>query len=717
MIKSILLFCLITNFSWFAQAQAPDIQWAKCIGGSNLEEAYAVAQSPDSGFVVVGLRSSFDGDCSDCPATGYLYVVKLDSIGNIIWKKCYGGSTYEYAMSVVSVSSGGYVIAGTTSSTDGDVEGNHGGYDIWVIKIDESGSLEWQRCYGGSSTDQATEIIQTTDGGFAIAGISASNDGDVTDHHGDEFNYDYWVVKINSVGDIEWQKSLGGSEYDVCWSIIQMPNGNLVCGGYTLSNDGDIEEFHLLSDYWVVQLDHEGSIIWENIFGGTGGEAAYTIKLTSDLKILIVGYTSSLDGDVTDYIGGSSDLWAVKIDSLGALEWQKTYGGSDSDIANFINKAEGNDHLICGVTVSSDGDVSNNNLMGGIWVIALDSLGILKWEKSLGGSNIENSYGIVSTFDGGSICVGYTVSNDGDVTDNHGERDFWIVKLSRPCPQQTFYADTDNDGYGDTGNYLYSCVDTFGYVLNNLDCDDANQFIHPGVTDICNSIDDNCNLAIDEDASFLTWYRDFDSDGFGNVENDSISCYELAGYVFDTTDCNDVNDDINPATEELCNSIDDNCNLFADEGLINNLYYFDGDEDNYGNIEEDTLWCAPVTGYVIDGTDCDDTDPDIYPGATETLNGIDDDCDQTADEGLSIIENEFVDLTINPNPTISDITLQFNILSSPTLTIYQMTGEIMYFVCNVISPYTFNTISFAPGVYFINLQDENKAAQGMFIKN
>ncbi len=717
MVKSVTLFYLFTAISFFIRAQAPEIQWAKCVGGSSWEEAYAVVQSPDSGFVVVGLRSSFDGDCSDCPTTGYLYAVKLDSIGNIIWKKCYGGSTYEYAMSIVSVSSGGYVIAGTTSSIDGDVVGNHGGYDMWVIKIDELGNLEWQRCYGGSNSDQATEIIQSSEGGFVIAGISASNDGDVTGHHGVEFNYDYWIVKINSLGDIEWQKSLGGSESDICWSIIQMPNGNFVCGGYTLSNDGDIDELHMLSDYWVIQIDFDGNLIWGNLLGGSYGEAAYSIKLTSDSAIIITGYTDSDDGDITEYLGGSSDLWTVKIDSLGTLQWQRTFGGSDADLATYITNSEVNEYLICGATVSTDGDVTSNNLMGGIWVLALDSLGVLKWEKCLGGSNIENSYSMVSTFDGGSICVGYTVSNDGDVTGNHGERDFWVVKLAKPCPQQTYYADTDDDGYGDHGNYIYSCADTVGYVLNNLDCDDSNQLIQPDITDVCNNIDDNCNLTIDEDATFLTWYRDYDSDGFGNLENDSISCFELAGYVFDATDCNDINDEINPGMPELCNFIDDNCNLLTDEGLTYNIYFIDNDGDNYGNMDEDTLWCSPVVGYVINGTDCDDANPDIYPGAEEILNGLDDDCDQIADDGLDVILTSHINLNIFPNPALSEIIFEFTTLQNPSLSIYSVTGELLMFQIIAISPMKIDVTSLATGIYFVALLDNSNSAIGVFVKN
>ncbi len=197
----------------------------------------------------------------------------------------------------------------------------------------------------------------------------------------------------------------------------------------------------------------------------------------------------------------------------------------------------------------------------------------------------------------------------------------------------TFYADADGDGYGNLSVTTQACSAPVGYVSNSTDCDDNNGAVNPGATEVCNSIDDDCDGAIDEGVT-LTFYADADGDGYGNAAVTAQGCSAPVGYVADATDCDDNNGAVNPGATEVCNSIDDDCDGSIDEGVLN-TYYADADGDGYGNAAVSTTGCSAPVGYVADATDCDDNNGAVNPGATEVCNGIDDDCDGSADEGLA----------------------------------------------------------------------------------
>ena len=168
------------------------------------------------------------------------------------------------------------------------------------------------------------------------------------------------------------------------------------------------------------------------------------------------------------------------------------------------------------------------------------------WERSYGGTEGDYCFEIRETSDLGYIASGWAYSEDGDVMESNGNAESWVIKLSPECYHNLYFADIDNDGFGDILNDSISCNLPVGYVLDNTDCNDADNLINPAAEDICNTLDDNCNGEIDEDAIFLTWYFDNDGDDFGNILMDSISCYTIPGYVTDNSDCDDINALINP---------------------------------------------------------------------------------------------------------------------------------------------------------------------------
>jgi hypothetical protein len=243
------------------------------------------------------------------------WVVKLNSQGGLDWQKAHGGSYEEVGRFIIQTNEGGYIAAGSTASNDGEVSGNNGGMDYWVVKMTSSGDIEWQKALGGTDDDEAMYIQQTADQGYVVGGFSYSNDGDVTGNHGD---LDYWIVKLTGSGDMEWQKSLGGSGSDEFNAIKEIPGGYAI-GGFSDSNDGDVTGNHGSTDYWIVKLNQAGNtILWEKSFGGSNSDEAYDIKKTTDDALIITGSSESFDGDV---IGnhGSADYWVVKITSPTAV--------------------------------------------------------------------------------------------------------------------------------------------------------------------------------------------------------------------------------------------------------------------------------------------------------------------------------------------------------------------------------------------------------------
>ena len=706
----LLLYNLTKSF-----AQIPDIEWQKCFGGSSYDDAYSIQQTLDSGYIILGSTWSSDEDVTFNHGNSDYWVVKLDSFANIQWQRSLGGSGLEEAYSISQTNDGGFILAGYSQSSDGDLTFNNGFEDCWIIKINSIGTIEWQKSYGGTTNESARSIKQTIDGGYIFAGSSRSNDGDVSGHHGTDDFDDGWVVKLNSDGVIEWQKSLGSLDNDVLSYITQISDGGYIVVGYTYTGDN--------WDYWILRLTPDGEIIWEQTLGGSDVDQATCVIESYDEGFIITGLTYSNDGVVTGHHGADyADYWVIKLNSTGSLIWQQCFGGTNSDESFSIIQTIDSAFIVTGVSGSDNGDVTGHHggtSYGDYWIIKLDTIGNLLWQKSLGGTSSDHAYSINETLDSGFVIAGWSFSTDGDVSGHHGlsfNRDYWIVKLQQPCSLQSYFADADGDGFGDSITMILSCFDTVGFVLDNSDCNDLISEIHPGALDVCNNLDDNCNGLFDEDAIFLTWYIDADSDGYGNNSVDSISCFELSGFVFDNTDCNDVNNFINPGAVEICNSLDENCNLMIDEDLIFTTYYIDADGDNYGNAAIDSIWCSTIIGYIIDSTDCDDSDPDINPGISEILNEIDDNCNKLIDEGISIDETLLNTINIYPNPTDNILHIVYSGFSAATLEVINIDGQIIYTNYDLSSLVEIDVKEYAPGIYLLKIKTTAAEANLKFVK-
>jgi hypothetical protein len=430
---------IVLLFSFIGYAQAPQIQWQKSLGGTNIEYANSIIQTSDGGYIVAGSSTSNNGDVTGHHgSTPYDYwVVKLSSTGVIEWQKSLRGTHQDMASSIIQTTDGGYIVSGSTlSPNDGDVTGNHGNYDYWIVKLSSTGTIEWQKCLGGTSDEMASSIKQTIDGGFIVAGYSQSNNGDVTGNLG----YDAWVVKLSSTGVIQWQKCIGGTNVDNANSITQTTDGGYIFCGGTLT--GAIPGGGYVFDAWVVKLSSTGVIEWQKFLGGTGSESLRSIIQTTDGGYIAAGGSNSNNGDVSGN-HGDRDYWVVKLSSTGVIQWQKCLGGTDSDYASSIIQTIDGGYIVSGDTPSYDGDVSGNHGSYDYWIVKLSSTGTIEWQKCLGGTGGESSINsIIQASDGGYVIAGSSNSTNGDVTGNHGDKDSWIVKLSGNLTTSSFLQET-----------------------------------------------------------------------------------------------------------------------------------------------------------------------------------------------------------------------------------------------------------------------------------
>lgn len=414
---------LFLIYSALAAQSAPSIEWQKALGGTHGESANAVHQTSDGGYIVAGHSMSNDGDVTGNHGGGDYWIVKLNPAGGIQWQKTLGGSNVDDAQSIRQTTDGGYIIAGSSNSGDGDISGNHGNYDYWIVKLDSNGNMQWQKSLGGSSMDMAQSIQQTSEGGYIVAGSSSSNDGDVSGNHG---GGDYWIVKLDINGNIQWQKSLGGSSSEQVNSVQQTFDGGYIIAGTTVSTDGDITVSYGNNDFWVVKLDSGGNMQWQKTLGNIGDNIGYYAQQTFDGGYIAVGTSfnsSNLESGLPDY-------WVIKLSNNGTIEWDKYFGGSFHDNAITIRQTPEWDYIVAGWTASNNGQVTNHHGNLDYWIIKLDSSGNLKWEKTLGGPDFDYLTALELTADNGYIVSGSTGSTSGDVTGHHGMIDAWIVKLS-----------------------------------------------------------------------------------------------------------------------------------------------------------------------------------------------------------------------------------------------------------------------------------------------
>jgi len=460
-----LILILLSSLSTTLSAQK--ILWERSYGGSGREDAASLEQTSDGGYFLAGSTYSDDEDVSGNYGESDYWVLKLDSTGEIQWENHFGGSDSDFATSAIQTADGGYMVAGGARSDNWDVLDNYGSRDAWLIKLDSSGSEIGNKNYGGSRVDLAKAIQQTRDGGYIVASYSRSQDLDVSGNLGGS---DYWIVKLSSGGEIEWEENYGGSDSDIPVSIEQTNDGGYVIAGNTSSEDGNVSVNNGYSDFWVLKIDPEGNELWEKTYGGSSTDVARSMQHTSDGGYILTGYSYSDDGDVTGNYG-ASDYWVLKLDPEGQIEWEKNYGGSSHDFPGTVHQTSDGGYLVAGDSESEDGDVSGNYGARDIWIIKTDSLGNLLWEQNYGGSYRDRLADVKQLSNGTYAILGYIPSDDYDTYENPDDTDFWLMNI---CNQTRSEIDVVFCGNYTvpSGDETYTSPGTYmDTIPNHMGCD------------------------------------------------------------------------------------------------------------------------------------------------------------------------------------------------------------------------------------------------------
>lgn len=429
----LLQVCTLLPLSIFAQLTP--LNWALKYGGSNVDIPYSIKCTADGGTIVAGYTVSEDGQVGSHANREYwdLWVLKLSACGAMEWQISLGGMGYESARDIAQTSDGGYIVLGETNSTNGDVVAGFGGTkDVWLIKLSATGTLQWQKRYGGNGLDIGHHISILPNGDFLIAATTSSSDGDVMGNHNSDGSFtDGWIFRVNATGTLLYSKCFGGSKNDELLKIVQVGSRTFIAG-YSNSTDGDIPPSQKNYDAWLLALDAGGNKIFSKIYGGSQNDVAYGITAGADGSLTLCGYSTSNDGDVSG-ARGSQDYWVFNVTLTGNLQWQTVLGGSDADYCNAILTDTDGGYIAAGISYSSDADVTDARGLGDYWLVKLSANGTTLWTQNLGGSGNDHLRNIVyNPAQMAYYLSGDSDSGDGEFTNSWGDVDFALLKFRQP---------------------------------------------------------------------------------------------------------------------------------------------------------------------------------------------------------------------------------------------------------------------------------------------
>jgi hypothetical protein len=407
----------------------PCLKAQTTLGGSDYDQANKFIPTNDGGFMVCGVTFSNDGDFHVPPQNnGDAFIAKYNKSWQLQWTKTFGGTGFDAFNNIAQTIDGGYIAAGQTGSNDGDVSGNHGMNDVWVVKLSASGKIEWQKCFGGTGDEFGEAVVQTFYGGYAIACFTNSNDGNVSGNHNIDGNFDGWLIQLGFNGKLLQQHCYGGSDFDGFFSMVKSDNGSLILSGVTGSFDGDITGNHGASDAWVVKVNLSGKIIWQKAVGGSGDEniSSNNIATTADGNVVIDGGSNSLDGDINARNDTIVSFDTKLNASTGNIIWSKSFAKPSlrAGYGIFATKDGG------AVETGAVG-TSFNSVTFDVLVTKLDKNGKEEWVKRIGGSDFDGALIGYEAFNGDLNLLCLTASTDGDIKKSDGNTDTWIVKLGR----------------------------------------------------------------------------------------------------------------------------------------------------------------------------------------------------------------------------------------------------------------------------------------------
>ncbi len=378
----IVMVLVLISFYCIGYAAEDVLTWDKTFGGIEVDMANSIIQTEDGGYAVAGYTWSKGAGRQD------FWVVKLYEDGSIEWDRTFGGSAADVIYSIIQTEDRGYAVAGKTKSIAS-------GEKAWVIKLNTRGNKVWDNTFAKRTDDEIFSIIQTKDGGYAVCGYTGAKDwGEV----------DCWVIKLDKTVNTVWDKIFGGIGWDETNTILQTEDGGYAVFGFVQSKNEGRE------DGWIAKLDENGEIVWDKAFGGSQNDEVFSGIKTADGGYAVCGYTESKGA-------GGYDAWIVKFDENGEIVWDKAFGGIEAEVANSIIQTRDGGYALAGYTWSKG--VGREDA----WMIKLDKNGEVIWDKTFGGSNEDVARCIIQAEDGGYVLAGYTESKGA------GRYDVWVIKL------------------------------------------------------------------------------------------------------------------------------------------------------------------------------------------------------------------------------------------------------------------------------------------------
>ncbi len=366
--------------------------------------------------------------------------------GSVLWEEYFGGNAFDLLVAAYETPDSGYILAGYSDSSGSrdKLENNRGGDDYWIIKLDVNRNIEWQRTIGGPDNDRLTTMIQTADGGYLLGGDSISSSGGEKSGFSRGMS-DMWIVKLDASGNIEWEETYGGSLNDFVDTILIAPDGGYVLAGSSSSNAGFEKGDNakgIGEDYWVLHIDGNGTIIWQRTIGGSSTDVLRHAINTNDGAYLLSGTSNSGISADKDEPTQDTDVWLVKLELNGNIIWKRNIGTSGTEwLMGSANASDGGFFLGVMSNANANGP-KTENARGGrdYWGVKIDALGNIEWEKTLGGSENDNPQYVLQTPDRGYLMAGWSdsgISGDKNEPSIGPSRDVWLVKL-RACEEDAF---------------------------------------------------------------------------------------------------------------------------------------------------------------------------------------------------------------------------------------------------------------------------------------
>lgn len=431
----VILFCkCATNEEVFInddKKTTVEIASIQTLGGAKNDVLQSVTATKDGGYITTGYTQSNNGDITTKTNESFdFWVLKFSADNTLLWSKTYGGLADDRGADIIETSDNGYAVLGYSKSIENNVVSNSSSQDFWMLKLDASGAVLWQKSIGFSGADYGTKLIETKDNGYLLTGVldvtASEGQGNLKSLAKKHAGGDFWAIKLDALGNIQWSKFFGGSFTDIPLGVVQTSKGNFIIAGSSDSNDIDITNNKGSYDFWVIKISETGILIWEKSFGGSEIDEARAIVATNDNHFMIVGDTRSTDRQITKNNGGA-DIWLLKIDANGTLIWQKTIGAAGFDVARAITKTKDNGFVIAGSSRSLDNGFTNKGQNDAL-LIKVNAAGNVAWQQTIGGAKIDFLYAVTVLNNGKFVAVGESGSADKDIPSNQGFSDALIIK-------------------------------------------------------------------------------------------------------------------------------------------------------------------------------------------------------------------------------------------------------------------------------------------------